>query len=242
MVLIPSGEFIMGAGNNDADARADEKPQHKVYLEAYYIDRYEIRNKDYRNFILAQGFPAPYVDQEWAKPYNWEGTSYPVGRGDDPVVLVSWKDAQAYAAWAGKRLPSEAEWEKASRGGLIGQNYPLGNSLELDHASFDKGLLRSKEISPVGTYKPNNYGLYDMAGNVWEWCQDWYAQDYYKEAPAKNPQGPSEGLYRIFRGGSWMASEKALRCSQRGKNVPEYKSHTVGFRCALSAGTAEKNP
>ena len=235
MVLIPAGEFIMGSDNKDSDAKPDEAPKHKVYLDAYYIDQYEITNSDYQKFILGTGSPAPQVNQEWAKPYNWSGASYPEGRGNHPVILISWKDAQAYAAWAGKRLPTEAEWEKASRGGLTGQKYPGGNTLELNHASFAKGYLRSKEISRAGSFKPNSFGLYDMAGNVWEWCQDWYDEQYYKDSPPGNPAGPSEGFYKVFRGGSWITDEKGLRCSQRGKNVPDYKSHTVGFRCALSA-------
>lgn len=233
MVFIADGEFFMGS--TDDEAKSDEKPIHKVYLKAFYIDRYEVTNREYRQFILQTGRPAPQVNQEWAQPFNWQGTSFPEGQENYPVTLVSWNDASAYAAWAGKRLPTEAEWEKAARGGLISQKYPFGNDLELHQANFDKGYLRSKKINPVGSYKPNGIGIYDMAGNVWEWCRDWYGEDYYKDAPSQNPTGPAEGLYRVFRGGSWINDKNGLRCSQRGKNAPDYKSHSVGFRCALSA-------
>lgn len=233
MVLIPAGEFIMGDG--DGSGKQDERPSHTVYLDAFYIDRYEVTNKQYQAFIRATGHPAPRVEQSWAEPYNWNGTEYPEGCADQPVVLVTWHDAQQYCAWVGKRLPTEAEWEKAARGGLVGKRYPFGDTLELDHASFDKGFMRTRKAMRVGSFKPNAFGLYDMAGNVWEWCRDWYDQEYYKNSPRNNPQGPDNGTYRVFRGGSWNSDEKFLRCSQRGKNVPEYKSHTVGFRCALSA-------
>jgi len=232
MILIPAGEFIMGS--DSADAKNDERPVHKVYIDAFYIDRYEVTNSQYQKFILETGYAPPRVDQEWAAEYNWNGTSFPATKADHPVVLVSWNDAQQYAVWCGKRLPSEAEWEKAARGGLVGMQYPLGNSITFDHASYDKGYFRDKKICRIGSFKPNSFDLFDMSGNVWEWCQDWYAEDYYKSAPYKNPAGPQEGIYHVFRGGSWVSQEAFLRCSQRGKNVPDYKSHTVGFRCAIS--------
>lgn len=233
MVLIPAGEFIMGSDNKDA--KNDESPPHNVYVDAFYIDRYEITNSQYRRFILETGHASPHVDQEWAVEYNWNGTSFPASKADHPVVLVSWNDASQYARWCGKRLPTEAEWEKAARGGLVGMQYPLGNNIKFDHASYDKGYFREKKIYRIGSFKSNNYGLHDMSGNVWEWCQDWYAEDYYKNAPYKNPTGPPEGIYHVFRGGSWVSQEYFLRCSQRGKNASEYKSHTIGFRCAVSA-------
>jgi len=238
MAYIPGGTFTMGS--EDKDAGPDEKPEHTVYLGGFYMDRHEVTNRQYREFILATGHSPPFLDTDWAKPYNWTGTSYPAGTDNHPVVLVSWQDACDYAAWAGKRLPTEAEWEKAARGGLVKQPYPLGKTLEFDHASFDKGYLRTKKIFPVESFKPNPLGLYDMAGNVWEWCQDWYGEKYYKVSPEKNPLGPAEGAYRVLRGGSWINDEKALRCAQRSKNVPEYKSYIIGFRCAKS-GAAEQH-
>lgn len=236
MVLIPAGQFTMGA--DDADARGDEKPAHAVYLDAFYIDRYEVTNRQYREFILATGRPAPRIEQPWAGPYNWNGTDFPEGRADHPVVLVSWDDACQYCAWVGKRLPTEAEWEKAARGGLAAARYPRGDDISLEDGNYDKGLLHKRQLTRVGSFAPNGYGLHDMAGNVWEWCRDWYSESYYRESPKNNPAGPEEGLYRLFRGGAWINDEKFLRCSRRGKNTPDYKSHAVGFRCALSAPQA----
>ena len=233
MVLIPAGEFVMGS--DDEEAKEDEKPPHKVYLSAYYIDRYEVTNIQYQKFIIETGHPAPKVETEWAEPSNWNGTSYPDGKGNYPVILVNWHDAQAYAHWAGKRLPTEAEWEKASRGGLASRKYPFGDKLNFNQASYFKGYIRGKKIMPVGSFEANSFGLYDLAGNAWEWCQDWYSDNYYKSSTHRNPPGPPEGLYRVFRGGSWVNDKIFLRCSQRGKNVPDYKSFAVSFRCALSA-------
>jgi formylglycine-generating enzyme required for sulfatase activity len=242
MVLIPAGSFSMGC-DTDADAfSADEKPLHKVFLDAYYIDRYEVTNAQYRLFILATGRSAPFADRPWAEPYNWKGTNYPAGKGNYPVVLVSWEDAVAYAAWIKKRLPTEAEWEKAARAHLVGKQYPYGNTLEMSCANFNKGFFRNNEMKPVGSFEPTRIGLYDMAGNVWEWCQDWYDDSYYKNSPAQNPRGPADGLYRVCRGGSWVNNERYLRCSQRGKNTPDSKSHITGFRCALSAESGKHKP
>jgi len=233
MVFIPAGEFIMGSV--DEEVNADEKPSHTVFVDSFYIDRHEVTNSQYQKFILATGHPAPFVDRPWAEPYNWKGTAYPDGKGNHPVVLVSWDDAQAFARWAGKRLPTEAEWEKAVRGSLVSKKYPFGDQLEMSQANFDKGFLRENALQPVESFQPSGYGLYDMAGNVWEWCQDWYDEKYYKASPGKNPPGPDGGVYRVLRGGSWTNDKEFLRCAQRGKNVPDGKSHVIGFRCALSA-------
>ncbi|MCX8042669.1 MAG: formylglycine-generating enzyme family protein [Desulfobacterota bacterium] len=240
MIFIPAGECLIG--DSIGDGKTDERPAHSVFLDAFYIDRYEVTNKQYQVFLRATGHPPPHVAQQWAEPYNWQGTDYPEGCADKPVVLVSWYDAQQYCAWLGKRLPTEAEWEKAARGGLIGKRYPCGDILEHSDAGFDKGFFRSKTIMPVGSFKPNGFGLFDMAGNVWEWCQDWYDEGYYKNAPRINPQGPDNGTYRVFRGGAWNSDERFLRCSQRGKNVPEYKSYSLGFRCALTAQPGAQKP
>jgi formylglycine-generating enzyme required for sulfatase activity len=233
MVFIPAGEFIMGSV--DEEVNADEKPAHKVFVNAFYIDRHEVTNSQYQKFIRATGHPAPFVDRPWAAPYDWNGTEYPAGKGNHPVVLVNWDDAAAFAHWIGKRLPTEAEWEKAARGGLVSKKYPFGDQIEMSHANFDKGFLRENTLQPVASFQPGGYGLYDMAGNVWEWCQDWYDEKYYKASPGNNPGGAAAGVYRVMRGGSWANDKEFLRCAQRGKNVPDGKSHIVGFRCALSA-------
>jgi len=237
MVFVPSGQFQMGA--TGPNALTDEQPAHTVYVSGFYIDRYEISNAEYRRFIIATDRAAPRVDAPWADAYNWSGSDYPPGTGEHPVVLVSWHDAAAYAAWAGKRLPTEAEWEKAARGGMNGKIFPNGDRLELSHANFFKSYLRTRKLRPIGSYEPNALGLHDMAGNVWEWCQDWYAEDYYKNAERIDPRGPAHGQYKVFRGGGWMNEATFLRCAQRGKNSPDHRSPALGFRCVRSAPQSE---
>ncbi len=232
MIYVPAGPFIMGT--DDPEAKNDTRPQHTVSVDGFYLDRYETTNRQYREFVIATGYRAPFFDASWARDFNWNGSDYPHGRGDYPVVLVSWHDACAYAAWMGKRLPTEAEWEKAARSGLTSQPFPYGQTIGFSQANFYKGLIRGKKISPVGAHRPNSFGLYDMAGNVWEWCHDWYHEAYYSVSPGNNPSGPDDGFYRVFRGGSWMNDKKFLTCYYRGRNVPDYKSTTVGFRCAMT--------
>lgn len=212
MVLIPEGEFLMGSDHG----HIDETSVHKVYLDAYYIDKYEVTNKQYREFVKATGHRAPK---------NW-------GEDNHPVAYVSWEDAVAYATWAGKRLPTEAEWEKAARGGLVGKEYPWGDSIDSSKANYAENI---GDTIPVGTYPPNNYGLYDMAGNVWEWVSDWYDKNYFANSPSKNPQGPNNGSHRVFRGGGWMSHAVNLRCDARGYGPPASgDNNDFGFRCVKS--------
>jgi len=234
MILIPEGPFQMGT-DNKTEEKTDEMPLHSVYLNAYYIDKFEVTNRQYQKFISETGHPAPCIkNKKWAADFNWDNNTYPANTADLPVVLISWNDAYEYAKWAKKRLPTEAEWEKASRGGLINKNYPSGDKLTFNQASFNKGYVRGKKLYPTGSYPPNGYGINDMSGNVWEWCQDWYSDQYYKNSPKKNPVGPDNGTYKVFRGGSWMSDIKYLKCAFRGKNVPEYRSPSIGFRCVVS--------
>jgi len=240
MVLIPAGEFEMGidrseipelvnwAKGYDQSAMAswfeDETPRHKVYLDAYYIDVYEVTNEMYAKFLKATNHKPP---KYWDDPrYN---------DPQQPVVGVTWEDAKAYCDWAGKRLPTEAEWEKAARGGLIGKRFPWGDDASHDYANY-AGTVGTDiwgYSAPVGKFAPNGYGLYDMAGNVFEWCADWYEKDYYSKSPTKNPTGPSSGKTRVVRGGGYGYTANFLRVSDRfGSYFPSNAYPFVGFRCA----------
>jgi len=222
MKLIPAGDFQMGSN----DGPSNEKPIHTVYLDAFYMDVYEVTHAQYKKFMDATGYKAP--EECWNDPdYN---------APNHPVMGVSWNDAKAYADWAGKRLPTEAEWEKAARGGLVCKKYPLGDTLTHDDANYFGGVKRKwAGESPVGSFAPNGYGLYDMAGNILEWCADWYDADYYAISPKSNPTGPSSGSDRVLRGGSWTDgydSTDCLRTADRSYAYPPLSfTSAVGFRC-----------
>jgi formylglycine-generating enzyme required for sulfatase activity len=206
MVLTPVGEFQMGDNFNEGGD--DERPVHTVYLDAFYIDKYEMTNALYKKFMEATGHRTP---ADWTNPsFN---------QPNQPVVGVSWDDAEAYARWAGKRLPTEAEWEKAARGGLVGKRYPRGNDISHNDENYygTSGADIWQGLAPVGKFPPNGYGLYDMSGNVYEWVADWYLANYYAISPQKNPKGPDTGSWRVLRGGTWSNSlyQLALRRPQR---------------------------
>ena len=215
MMLIPAGTFRMGS--NDPEAFVDEQPVRTVDVNAFSIDRYEVTNAQYRTFVLANSqwqkdlIDDRYHDGDYLK--HWVGNSYPSGKADHPVVYVSWYAARAYATWAGKRLPTETEWEKAARGKLVAQKYPGGNSIDASSANYGDGI---GDTTSVGRYPVNGYGLSDMAGNVWEWCSDVY--DNIENS-------------RVLRGGSWSAHALDVRVSFRGADIPTFTSDDVGFRC-----------
>ena len=237
MVLILAGKFQMGSNGGSFD----EKPVHTVYVDAFDMDAYEVTNAQYKKFVDANpqwgkdDIPSRYHDGNYLK--HWTRNSH--GRGDHPVVYVSWYAAMAYAEWAGKRLPTEAEWEKAARGGLLGKKYPWGDLINSSKAAYDVG-----GTTDVGTYPPNNYGLYDMAGNVWEWCLDEYQGDYYKISRHRNPIGRVNSITDItsnftnikkdcvLRGGSWVGNPRSLRVADRRGNAPTFTNPYFGFRCA----------
>jgi len=246
MVLIPAGEFQMGSD----DGNDDEKPIHTVYLDAFYMDIYEVTNAQYKKFAQATGHEEPegyiYVNDDWVWGKPWSDKKY---NGDNqPVVCVSWYDAKAYADWAGERLPTEAEREKAARGGLAGKRYVWGDEWAppknagnfADETArkvfgwdriindYDDGYAYA---SPVGKFTPNGYMLYDMAGNVCEWCADWYDENYYANSPESNPKGPDSGNYKVIRGGSWFYDAYYLRVAGRFSYFPSYVSANIGFRC-----------
>jgi serine/threonine protein kinase len=198
MVLVPAGDFIMGS---DSDF-TNERPKRKVFLDDFYMDTFEVNNADYKKFVDATGHPVPYVNAFWAEPFNWRNGTYPPGKADHPVVLVSWHDAAAYAKWASKRLPTEAEWEKAARG-TDGRMWPWGNTWDIDNCNIRESFINSTQPVRQFVSGKSPYGCCGMAGNVMEWVSDWYADNYYLHAPEKNPTGPAVGIYKAVRGGAW---------------------------------------
>ena len=201
MVLIPAGTFVMGT-----EGTGDNSPPHAVRLDAFYVDRYEVTNAEYERFCRATGRDLPLF---WGSDSLRSGPRYP----DHPVVMVSWRDAHDYAAWHGKRLPTEAEWECAARGGLVGKTYVDGDELDPSQANFTKSGRRGPVA--VGSYAPNGYGLYDMAGNVQEWVADRYGADYYRTSPAENPTGPEQGRLCVIRGGGWYTGPGCMGVGYR---------------------------
>ena len=243
MFLIPAGEFQMGS--NDSEADDDEKPVHTVYIDAFYMDKYEVTNAQYKGFIRANPewgkdrINRSFHDGDYLK--YWNGNDYPSGEANHPVVYVSWYAAMAYAKWAGKRLPTEAEWEYAARGGLSGKKYPWGNNLDSSKANYGRNVGTT---TAVGKYSPNGYGLYDMAGNVWEWCLDEYDWNFYQNSRRRNPIAGASSVdwvinnitnvktRRVLRGGSWPYYPVLLRVANRNWGGPTDAFDDYGFRCA----------
>ena len=244
MVLIPAGEFQMGC--DDRDAPTDEKPIHTVYLDDFYIDKYPVTNAQYKKFVDANprwrknSVPRKYSNDGYLK--HWNGNNYPIGKDNHPVIYVSWFAAMAYAQWVDKRLPTEAEWEKAARGGLVSQIYPWGNLIDPSKANYNRNV---RQTTSVGDYPTNNYGLYDMAGNVWEWCLDGYDEDFYVRSPYRNPfaGGTLKHIIdffrnvknrRVLRGGSWAVEPQDVRNTARAWMSPYISHHDLGFRCVMT--------
>ena len=239
MGLIPAGEFLMGSA--DDEARSNEQPVHSVYVDAFYMDKYLVTNAQYKVFVDANPqwgkdlIPDAYHEGFYLS--YWNGGSYPDGKGNHPVTYVSWYAAMAYARWAGKRLPMEAEWEKAARGGFVGMKYPWGNTIDASMANYGRNV---GDTTPVDRYMPNRYGLYDMSGNVWEWCFDAYDKTFYANSPPRNPvAGGQVGndftrvkSIRVLRGGSWFNSAQLVRVAGRGWGSPTSAGVSGGFRCA----------
>jgi formylglycine-generating enzyme required for sulfatase activity len=237
MIHIPAGEFTMGS---DAGLE-NERPAHTVYTAAFYIDRFPVTNAAYKRFVDATGYPIPSYDVEWAEPagYNWDlrTRTPPPGKEHHPVVLVRWEDARAYAAWAGKRLPTEAEWERAARG-LDGRRWPWGDD-------FAEGHCNTRESGVGGTSAVDRYspqgdspaGVADMVGNVWEWTSSLFRPYPY------DPEDGRESLeaegWRVLRGGSWRNDLDRARCTARLDGDFLFFNN-VGFRCAVSAARLEE--
>ena len=240
MVRIPAGPFLMGTGPEERDAAIEEQPQHEVTLEAFWIDKTETTNAEYALCVEAGACQAPEKRDSYTRQVYY---------GDDafdayPVIWVTWDDAKTYCEWAGKRLPTEAEWEKAARCAEPrrypwGDDWPDGRLVNLcdvncqfdyRHADIDDGYA---DTSPVGAFPDgaNPYGLVDMAGNVWEWVADWYVEDYYSWSASDNPQGPQYGEERVIRGGAWNMWQRDLRTAARDKAFPYQTYPNVGIRC-----------
>ena len=228
MVIIPAGPFKMGS--QDGKGREDERPQRDIYLDAFAIDQVEVTNERYLAFLKATGHRNP--PNPYGSGYLHEAT----GIEKLPVVQVTWYDAKAYCAWAKKRLPTEAEWEKAARG-TDGRLYPWGNDLPSPtRATFDREWEGEKTMHPVGALPAGDspYGVKDMSGNAREWVEDWYDPDYYKHAPDRNPTGPTKGVVRSIRGGSWHSPLWDIGVASRGRGGFALQTHGTGFRCAKS--------
>ncbi len=224
MATVPAGEFWMGV--DGPLGLEDERPRHRVWLDTFALDRYEVTTARYARFLAATGRQPPWL---------WETVDLAT-HGDRPVIGVDWEDAEAYCRWAGKRLPTEAEWEKAARG-TDERPYPWGNqppTPELANFALGARFSYSQVLMPVSHYERGQspYGLFQMAGNVWEWVQDWYEAAYYERSPARNPPGPEQGQLKVLRGGSWSELPKYLLTYGRFKLPPNTRNSYTGFRCA----------
>ena len=233
MVLIPAGPFHMGVPDAARDGGRDEYPGHIVFLDPYLIDTYEVTNGRYLEFITATGHRKPQ------HPHNperniWHGGLMPESIMERPVINVDWFDANAYCTWAGKRLPTEAEWEKAARGG-DDRRFPWGNVEPTDkHLNFNQKWIGERTLMPVGSYEAGKsvFGLYDVAGNVWEWVADWYDLTYYEKSPEKNPKGPVTGRNKVIRSSGWQVETPQVRIFTRIQSNPKDRNESTGFRCA----------
>jgi len=231
MVQIPAGCFDMGDVYGGGES--DEEPVHEVCISAFRMDVREVMNQEYEACVVAGACTAPSDSSSYTRPTYYGHYVF----DDYPVIHVDWFQATAYCEWAGKRLPTEAEWEYAARGGLDGARFPWGNTITGTDANFlDSGDNWDNDTSPVIRFPANGYGLYDVAGNVWEWVNDWYSPGYYQDCVdggiVKDPPGPKTGTWRGMRGGSWYDIKDYLRVSQRGDYDPGLDNANLGFRCA----------
>jgi len=232
MILVPAGSFLMGSDpRKDRAAGPQEQPQHQVYLDVFKIDRFEVSNVEYLRFVLGTG-------ADW--PKFWRENPFPEKAALHPVINVSWYDADAFCRWAGKRLPTEAEWEKAARG-VDGRIFPWGNEpagwikSNIAHPGSKRGF-KYPPLANINRYDKgaSPYGVYQMAGNVSEWVSDWFDPEYYRQGQDKNPLGPKNGVLKVFRGGSWNEDPEVARSAGRNGGLPDRESYLTGFRCAKS--------
>jgi formylglycine-generating enzyme required for sulfatase activity/tRNA A-37 threonylcarbamoyl transferase component Bud32 len=246
MVFVSAGEFMMG----DNELGDDERPVHPVNLDDFWIDRYEVTNERFARFVAESDYETDaekagwgwvQIDSEWEQVNgaDWRHPRGPDSSIEDkmnhPVVLMSWQDADAYCRWAGKQLPTEAQWEKAARGPALDskRTYAWGDKFDPFNTNTKETGLN--DTAPVGAFSPQGdspYGAADMTGNVWEWVADWYGSNYYKQSPSNNPTGPSTGTYKVLRGGSWLFDEVYARTAFRYNVRPDYTYDFTGFRCS----------
>ena len=246
MVLIPAGEFEMGINYPDASPN-DEQPVYTVRVDAFFIDKNEVTNAEYKQFLIENPqWQKQHIDERLHNGNylaTWNGNNYPNGKSNHPVNHVSWYAAMAYAKWVGKRLPTEVEWERAARGGLEGKKYPWGNKITAEDANYNDN---SGYSTPVGKYPANAYGLYDMAGNVWEWCLDEHEFGHYDSFSANTTIRLTNWLMdnftnidvdsnRVFRGDSWASKAESVRCASRLVISSSKAYFGVGLRCAMTA-------
>ncbi len=257
MINIPAGSFLMGNSGVGDDAlwvNYDELPQHSVYLSEYWIGKYEVTRGEYRQFMNAGGYlNSAYwsadgwnwkVDAGRTEPDYWDAqqnwmNAGPFTQSDYyPVVGVSYYEAEAFCNWAGGHLPTEAQWEKAARWNPVSSHpnvYPWGDTWDQQRCNNENdSLYPGYQTAPVGSYASgaSPYGCMDMAGNMWEWCKDWYDDSYYSTSPASDPPGPSSGSYPIMRGGCWYDSGNSFRAAFRNYGFPDYADSDFGFRLA----------
>lgn len=236
MVYVPAGWFWMGCRPTDTQCSDAEMPYHKVYLRAYYIDRNDVTVDEYKACMKSGGCTFPHWNYCWTwthgKDWHKTATGSDFIKGNHPIVCVDWSQANAYCRWANKELPTEAQWEKAARG-TDGRIYPWGNIWDASKACYKRS-----STCAVGTYPQgaSPYGALDMAGNVWDWCSDWYSGNYYGKSPDHDPRGPVKSVMRALRGGAWNSSyPSALRTSRRNDEMPGYWRNDYGFRCVRTA-------
>lgn len=237
MIFVEGGSFNMG--NNRGEENA--KPLHYVYLSDFYIDKYEVTNSEYAQFLNSREFSPGEITEmitvtdslsDNKTPIYKSGNRFVVepGFGSFPVTNVSWKGAQSYARWAGKRLPTEAEWEFAARGGVNRESFAYSGSDNVDEVAWHSDNSNDK-LNAVGLKAPNSLGIYDMSGNVWEWCFDFYDEAYYSTSQQNNPRGPAIGTEHVIRGGSYTNTYEICDISKRSRKGPTIKMYVLGFRC-----------
>jgi len=237
MVEIPSGSFPMGVPPGDRDGGRDEYPRHEVFLDPFLIDQFEVTNGRYIEFVKSTGHRVPQNPINPARNI-WQGDTITESLAERPVINVDWFDADAYCKWAGKRLPTEAEWEKAAKG-TSDRRFPWGNvEPTAKHLNYNQRWIGEKTLMPVGSYEAGKspYGVYDIVGNVWEWVNDWYDARYYEKSPSKNPTGPQEGTKKVIRGAGWQNETPTVRIFTRVDSDPTMRNESTGFRCAADVG------